>query len=87
MKLKNKAVLTIAVCFFSFQTSAADSKVKTEEKSEDQTSSFRCEKLGGTLTELKQKMLSNCDLNRPFSSSLSRAMGEDFYLYCCHKPR
>jgi hypothetical protein len=47
---------------------------------------FRCEKFReGGISELKLKMLENCDLNRPFSSSLSLFAGEETILYCCHK--
>jgi len=55
--------------------------------SEDVSSdNFRCEKFrDGGLVELKSKMLENCDLNRPFSSSLSLFAAEETYLYCCHK--
>lgn len=47
---------------------------------------FRCEKFrDGGLVELKNKMVENCDLNRPYSSSLTIFAAEETYLYCCHK--
>jgi hypothetical protein len=47
---------------------------------------FRCEKFReGGISELKIKMLENCDLNRPYSTSLSLFAGEETILYCCHK--
>lgn len=49
---------------------------------------FRCERfVKAPLKELKQKLQDNCDLNKPFSTSLSVSMGEDYYLYCCHKKK
>lgn len=44
----------------------------------------RCEKLSGhTLSEFKAKLVANCDLNKPFSSSLNRILNEETYFYCC----
>ncbi|MBL7543937.1 MAG: hypothetical protein JNL11_08980 [Bdellovibrionaceae bacterium] len=93
MKTKVKANLIIVTLFITLNIFAAPSKTQTEESSdtksdvkEDLSSSFRCERLGGSIREMKLKMIDNCNLNKPFSSSLSRTMGgEDIYFYCCHK--
>jgi hypothetical protein len=62
--------------------SYADEGESKETKSDP---SFRCEKIRSQkLTDLKEKMLENCNLNKPFSSSVSVFAGEDTYLYCCH---
>ena len=45
--------------------------------------SFRCERSSQGLADLKTKMMENCNLNKPFSSSHSSAVNET-YMYCCH---
>lgn len=46
---------------------------------------FRCERfIKGSLKELKSKLQDNCDLNKPFSTSLAINIGEEHYMYCCH---
>lgn len=60
--------------------------VKSGKSPEVNADNFRCEKFReGGLVELKNKMLENCDLNRPYSSSLTIFAAEETYLYCCHK--
>jgi len=47
-------------------------------------SDIRCEKLIGiNLIDFKSKLVENCDLNKPFSSSMSRLLNEETYFYCC----
>ena len=41
--------------------------------------------LGLSLAEFKAKLVSNCDLSKPFSSSLSHVLNEDTFFYCCQK--
>lgn len=69
--------------FLIGMTSVAAPVAKTNEiKSED----FRCEKMLSTsLVDFKTALIENCDLNKPFSSSLSRVLNDDAFLYCCHK--
>ncbi len=58
---------------------------EVEKASGVDNSKFRCEKLKGyKLTEMKAKLLENCDLNKPFSASLSILVADETYLYCCH---
>jgi len=46
---------------------------------------FRCEKVHGVkLAEFKEKLVSSCDLDKPFSTSLSEVVADQTYLYCCH---
>ena len=60
--------------------------LKVGNQSEVNADNFRCEKFReGGLVELKNKMMENCDLNRPYSSSLTIFAAEETYLYCCHK--
>lgn len=91
MKIKIKAVLSLALTIFGFFAYAADSKSSADDKSDksdDLAASFRCEKITGTLTEMKIKMIDYCNLDKPFSSSMSRSMGgEEVYVYCCHKSK
>lgn len=45
---------------------------------------IRCEKLAGqSLADLKAKLVENCDLNRPFSTSMTKLLNEETYFYCC----
>ena len=59
---------------------------ETEEKeSPDAGANFRCEKMrDGTLAKLKEKLVSNCNLNKPFSFSAAETL-EVTYTYCCTK--
>lgn len=46
---------------------------------------FRCEKFHEkSLAALKLKLIENCDLNRPYSASMSHFMQSEAYMYCCH---
>ncbi len=47
---------------------------------------FRCEKMMGTnIVQFKSALLDNCNLNMPFSSSVSKILNDETYFYCCHK--
>ena len=71
--------------FFCALILLGSGSVFSADKKETESSDFRCEKMRvKSLSELKLKMIENCDLNKPFSSSLSVFAGEDTYLYCCH---
>lgn len=49
---------------------------------------FTCGKMQGiTLSEFKMKLVETCDLNKPFSSSLSTLLNEVNYFYCCQKKK
>lgn len=49
---------------------------------------FTCGKMQGiTLAEFKSKLIDSCDLNKPFSSSLSTLLNEVNYFYCCQKKK
>lgn len=50
------------------------------------TPEMRCEKLTATsLTDFKASLVENCNLNKPFSTSLSKILNDEIYFYCCHK--
>ena len=56
-------------------------------KTEDiKPENFRCEKMMGTnIVQFKSALVENCNLNMPFSSSVSKILNEETYFYCCHK--
>ena len=67
------------------ETSAEKPAAKRTDRAVAEASSFRCEKVKSvTLAEFKAKLVENCDLNKPFSSSLSAVVADETYLYCCH---
>jgi hypothetical protein len=66
---------------------AGGTTVKADENAAgvDDKKSFRCETMRGhTLKSFKEKMLENCDLNKPFSASMTAIVQDETYLYCCH---
>lgn len=47
---------------------------------------YTCGKEQGiTLAAFKTKLCENCDLTKPFSTSLSKSLNEETYFYCCRK--
>lgn len=77
-----KTFVILPIILLSFYANAAEEK--------DLASRFRCEKFTGNgLADLKLKLIQTCDLEKPFSSSLSRTVagGEDVYMFCCHKAK
>lgn len=60
------------------------SRPKVEQSPEDLSETFRCERFRSQdLKELKKKLIDNCNLSKPFSSSHSSITSDDF-VYCCH---
>ena len=75
--------ITAAVLIFFFSTSLVAAEANTPPPKADD---IRCEKLvGTTLVDFKASLVENCNLNKPFSSSLSKALSDEVYFYCCHK--
>lgn len=56
-------------------------------KTEDiKPENFRCEKMTGTnIGQFKSTLLENCNLNMPFSTSITKLLNDETYFYCCHK--
>lgn len=80
----NAEIIKTTKASTSTKTSTTETPVAVS--NEISPENFRCEKFReGGISELKLKMLENCDLNRPFSNSLSLFAGEETILYCCHK--
>ena len=79
----------ILIFLISFSAFAAENKSTTKAAIKTapeypSNEDFRCEKLlGHTLAEFKQKLVDNCDLNKPFSSSMAKLLNEESYMYCC----
>ncbi|MBC7465247.1 MAG: hypothetical protein H7256_04590 [Bdellovibrio sp.] len=71
-------VLLISLISVSTFAASASPKVKLED--------VTCGKdVGLSLAEFKVKLVSTCDLSKPYSSSLSRILNEDTYFFCCQK--
>ncbi len=77
------ACLIFAQAAFS-QTKPSATQTAAAGSPDSMIDSFRCERSNQGLSDMKMKMIENCNLNKPFSSSLSTAVSET-YMYCCHK--
>lgn len=83
-----KLLLTTALVFLSSTFSTAQSPKTATGPAPVVAEDFRCEKITGlSLTDFKTKLVENCDLNKPFSSSLSSVLNESTYFYCCQKKK
>ncbi len=71
------------------QSNKSAGQITTEKIDKDVTfEDFRCERMTGmSLSEFKEKLVENCNLNKPFSSSLSSMLNEVTYFYCCQKKK
>lgn len=92
MKFTRNFSVVVSTILIGFCASATESKsaaVAAPTEKKDLVTSFRCEKFSGSgLGDLKLKMIETCDLDKPFSSSLSRTVGgDDVYMFCCHKAK
>lgn len=89
MSLSRLLVLTIALTtIISINAfGKSDSKVPASSTvTPPEVDDVRCERvIGVNLAEFKSKLVENCNLSKPFSTSLSRLLNDDTYLYCCHK--
>ena len=69
-----------------FSTFIIISQVVSAKAEPTKDENFRCEKMMGTsITQFKSTLLENCNLNMPFSSSVSKILSDETYFYCCHK--
>ncbi len=85
MKQLLATTLMLALCATSLAAEEKTSQSK-DKASIINSDDFRCERLTGvSLADFKSKLVENCNLNKPFSSSLSRVLNEDNYFYCCQK--
>ncbi len=76
IKFSLAALLIVTSILGTLQASAQQTK----------NDDFVCGKVRGSeLSEFKGKLLESCNLNKPFSSSLSRVLNEETFFFCCHK--
>jgi hypothetical protein len=84
MKISKTIALIAPILIFSL-IAKGESKTVVPIEKKDLITGFRCEKFNGSLGDLKLKLIEICNLDKPFSSSLSKTVGGDeFYFYCCH---
>ena len=77
--------VALIVCFF--QPAFAKEDVKSIPKALA-IDDIRCEKMTGhSLSDFKMKLFESCDLTKPYSTSLSRLLNEETYLFCCQKKK
>lgn len=85
--MKNYTLTLLLILYCSFNSYAKNESKKntnTELANEISLDSIRCEKLRGKdLAEFKETLVQNCDLNKPYSASLSQILNEQTYFYCC----
>ncbi len=73
--------LLLSVSGFAADEAEPDSKPSKDDQ-------LRCERfVRSTLKELKAKLQDNCNLEKPYSTSLAINLGEEHYMYCCHKKK
>ncbi len=81
-----KYLIIVASLILCIAASAEDESETTSKTTKEDP--LRCERfIKSSLKELKNKLQDNCDLNKPFSTSLAMNIGEEHYMYCCHKKK
>lgn len=84
MKVSKYLCFILVIVFSSIGFTNSGKTVSTE--SLPALDDIRCERASSiTLAEFKTKLVENCNLNKPFSTSASRLIDVDTYFYCCHK--
>jgi len=78
----------IIFVFFSLLTSSlyADEKSPTKPSSKSEPS-FMCKRMrDAKLADLKESLMDECNLNKPFSIGTDSGTSiQDVYTFCCHK--
>lgn len=83
-----QSFLVVCLMLFGFAGVVVANSSPTSEKTSavPTAEDIRCQKLTGTnIGDFKASLVENCDLSKPFSTSLSRLLNEDTYFYCCQK--
>ncbi len=84
-----RSFIFIFVLLGAFAAGANEAKKSKDSEGNEANlvNSFQCEKfLDGSLGELKLKLIQVCNLDKPYSTSLSRTVAtQEVYMYCCHK--
>lgn len=79
-----KLIVTIAITILTASAFAEKAAAPAAVGLDD----FTCGKNTGiTLAEFKAKLVESCDLNKPFSASLSTIINDANYFYCCQKKK
>jgi hypothetical protein len=83
-------IITAAASLLSFNAYSVETNPPAAASSDKTglSGSFRCEKFNGSLSDLKLKLIEICNLDKPFTSSMTRLLGsEEVYVFCCHKAK
>lgn len=84
--LASTLIIATLLCLGSSIAQANKKSAPEATERKDLVADFRCEKFSGSLGDLKLKLIETCNLDKPFSSSMTRTLnGDDVYMYCCHK--
>jgi hypothetical protein len=81
MRLVTMTLLVLSGFLLSHPAHAEDAAIRNSPL----WKKFRCEKMTGaqTLADLKEKLVGNCDLMKPFSISQGDPLNPAM-IYCCH---
>ena len=80
-----KLIVTIAI---TLMTASAFAQKGATAPAPVTADDFTCGKNTGiSLAEFKAKLVESCDLNKPFSASLSTVINDSNYFFCCQKKK
>lgn len=90
--MTKRALKFVILSFSASGSFAFANSAKTNTTSQPQNAltidDYRCGRDQGiSLSDFKEKLFENCDLTKPFSTSLSRVLNDDTYFYCCQKKK
>jgi hypothetical protein len=74
-------IACVLLTFITLNLWAAETKTTS---TYPELSDIRCETTSGiNLADFKAKLVENCDLNKPFSSSMTKLLNDMSFFYCC----
>lgn len=77
--------LLISTSVFAEKISQTTKEVVTAPIVYPESADIRCERVTGhSLSEFKNKLVETCDLSKPFSTSLTKLLNDDTYMFCCN---
>lgn len=77
--------LFISTAAFAEKNSQPLKEVVAAPISYPEAADIRCEKMNGTtLADFKEKLVETCDLSKPFSTTLTKLLNDETYMYCCN---
>ncbi len=75
----------ISTSVFAEKNPQATKEVVAAAPTYPEASDIRCEKMSGTtLAGFKEKLVETCDLSKPFSTTLTKLLNDETYMYCCN---